>query len=188
MCLWISVSGFNLRMDIEYIYSLLLCAKSSLTMWNNLQKACQSNQLHTPPVHFRKHSQCTSKSHMQEKHTVWVARRDQTALTALASQWPLYHRDRQAMRKPVPFWLKLLIRHSLFCSLIHMQPPTCHFSWGLNSDEVKVADFRTGGQRFCCPKHPVRHNVLGHRQVSLCEEDFIFGWILDGQFIINLLY
>lgn len=154
MCLWISVSGFNLRIGIEeyiyiyiYICSQLLCAKSYLTMWNNLQKACQSNQLHTPPVHFRKHSQCTSKSHMQEEQE----RSDRSDCTGIPMT---FLPQGQAKRKPAPVWLKLLIRHSLFCSLIHMQPPTCHFSWGLNSDEVKVADFSTGGQRFCCPTFP----------------------------------
>ncbi len=140
---------FNSWMGIEgYIFSLLQCAKSSLTMWNNLQRACQSNQLHTPSVHFRTHSQCTSKIHMKEDtHSHWVTRRSDRP-TALPSQWPLCHRDRQAKRKPVPVWLKLLIRHSLS---VHSSTcsPTCHFSWGLNSDKVKVADLSMGGQRFC---------------------------------------
>lgn len=131
------------------IFSLLLCAKSSFTMWNNLQKVCQSNQFQTHPAHFRTHSQSTSKCipycHMQEKHSFlgeiklpWLQRNPND----------LYQSDRERKK----YSIGLAETFSKQC-LLYTRPcwsaaPTCHFSWGLTS-EVKVPDISMGGQCFC---------------------------------------
>lgn len=149
MCLWISVSGFNLWMGIEeYIYSASCCVLRAISPCGIICKKPAS------PINYT-HPQCTSENTPNALQRA-TCRRNMRSDCPDCTGIPITSLPQgQAKRKPAPVWLKLLIRHSLFCSLIHMQPPTWHFSWALNSDEVKVADFSTGGQRFCCPYLPI---------------------------------